>query len=167
MSKTQIPVVDAEPDRLAELAPLLERTGYRLVTASDGQPFLTLWKQKARELKLQTYALYFAARDPRVPWLAKGLTLLVVAYAFSPIDLIPDFIPVLGYLDDLILIPLGVAMVIKLIPADVMADCRSKAEAHLASEKPVFRWAGALIVGLWIVAIGLLACVLYRRFASR
>ena len=82
------------------------------------------WKDRAKTLKRETFTLYLACRHPRVPWYAKLLALIVVAYALSPIDLIPDFIPVLGYLDDLVLIPLGLMLVIRLIPADVLAECR-------------------------------------------
>ncbi|MCK7512393.1 MAG: DUF1232 domain-containing protein [Desulfobacterales bacterium] len=85
------------------------------------------WKAKARKLKQEVHALYLASKDRRVPWHARVLAVVVVAYAFSPIDLIPDPIPVLGYLDDLILIPLGIALVIKLVPADVLQDCREQA----------------------------------------
>jgi uncharacterized membrane protein YkvA (DUF1232 family) len=89
--------------------------------------FLEQWKQKAHELKIQVYTLYLAYRDPRTPWYAKVFAALVVGYAFSPIDLIPDFIPVLGYLDDLILIPLGVQIALNLIPVEIMEDCREQA----------------------------------------
>ena len=78
--------------------------------------FLTKWRQWANQLKIETYALYLAYRDPRMPWYARLLAVVVAGYAFSPIDLIPDFIPVLGHLDDLVLIPLGVVLAIKLIP---------------------------------------------------
>ena len=91
------------------------------------------WKARARALKRDTYALYLACRDPRVPWYAKALAAAVVAYALSPIDLIPDFIPVLGYLDDLLLVPLGLALALRLIPAPVMAECRREAAARLAA----------------------------------
>jgi uncharacterized membrane protein YkvA (DUF1232 family) len=84
------------------------------------------WRQRARSLRKETYALYLAARDPRVPWYAKLIAVCVVGYAFSPIDLIPDFIPVLGYVDDLVLVPLGIALVLKMIPGEVMADCRER-----------------------------------------
>lgn len=97
---------------------------------------LTLWtalREKARLLKGDTVAVYFACRDPRVSWGAKVIAGCVVAYAFSPIDLIPDFIPVLGYLDDLLLVPLGVALVVKMIPASVMDDCRIQAQDALAT----------------------------------
>ena len=102
------------------------------------------------------YALYFAVRDPRVAWPAKLLAACVVGYAFSPIDLVPDFIPVLGYLDDLVLIPLGVLAVRALIPPDVLADCREKARALTA--KPVNRVGAAVIVLIWIL---LAAAALY------
>ena len=85
------------------------------------------WKQRAKELKREVYALHFACRDPRVPWYAKALAIGIVAYAFSPIDLIPDFIPVLGYLDELILIPLGVVAIRAMVPAAVMDECRDRA----------------------------------------
>jgi uncharacterized membrane protein YkvA (DUF1232 family) len=91
------------------------------------QPF-AVWTQKARLLQRETVTLYLACRHPRVPWYAKILALIVVGYALSPIDLIPDFIPVLGYLDDLILIPLGIMLVIRLVPADVIVECRAKSD---------------------------------------
>lgn len=84
------------------------------------------WRQRARRLKKETYALHLASKDPRVPWYAKLLAVSVVGYLFSPIDLIPDFIPVLGYVDDLVLVPLGIALVLKMIPGAVMAECREK-----------------------------------------
>src|SRR2546423_2275266 len=94
--------------------------------------FLAAWKQQARRLKTETYALYLAYRDPRVPWYARLVAAGVVAYALSPIDLIPDFIPILGYLDDLILVPLGFALALRLIPAPVLAECRAAAEVKVA-----------------------------------
>ena len=117
---------------------------------------LQKWKQRARALKKEVYALSLAYRDPRTPWYGKAFTALVVAYAFSPIDLIPDPIPVLGYLDDLILIPLGIALAIRMIPADVIADARAEAETVLREGKPV-SWAGAILVGvIWVALAGLL-----------
>lgn len=86
-------------------------------------PLLENLKQRARGLKAETFALYLAARHPRTPWYAKLFVAGIVAYAFSPMDLIPDFVPVLGYLDDLILLPLGIAVAIKMIPASVLAEC--------------------------------------------
>lgn len=101
----------------------------------------------ARTLKAQTLTVYFAARDPRMPWVARAVALAVAAYALSPIDLIPDFIPVLGLLDDLLIVPLGLALVIRLTPRAVLDDARRAAEA--AVERPVGRVAAALIVVLW------------------
>lgn len=108
------------------------------------------WKATARRLKQEVYALYLASRDRRVPWYARVIAAAVVAYAFSPIDLIPDPIPVLGYLDDLILIPLGIALVIKLIPAEVLQDCREKAVSAMKSGKPRNWIAGGVIILIWI-----------------
>ena len=102
-----------------------------------------------RALKRETYALLLACRHGRTPWYAKLAAGLVVAYAFSPIDLIPDFIPVLGLLDDMLIVPLGVVLVRSMVPAEVMEDCRGRAEAALGSERPVC-WTGAVvIVALW------------------
>jgi len=108
------------------------------------------WKRRAKDLKREVYALYFACRDSRVPWYAKALALGVVAYAFSPIDLIPDFIPVLGYLDDLVLLPLGILAVRAMVPPVVMADCRLKATE--LETKPVNWPAAVVIVAIWLGA---------------
>ncbi len=108
-------------------------------------------KARAKALQTEIYALYLAARDPRTPWTARLLVLLVVAYALSPIDLIPDFIPVLGYLDDLIIVPAGIALALRLIPAQVMADARRRARLEPPRS---LGFAGALtIILIWIVAI--------------
>lgn len=119
---------------------------------------------RARDLKRQVFVLAAACRDPRVPWYVKALALGVVAYAFSPIDLIPDFIPVLGLLDDLILVPLGIMLVLKLIPAPVLADCRAQADALQAGERPTSRIAAAVVVAVWLLGAGWLAWALYRVF---
>jgi len=108
-------------------------------------------KQRVRHLRAETFALYLAARDPRTPWYVKLLVAAIVAYAFSPIDLIPDFVPILGYLDDLILIPMGIALAIKLIPHSVLAECRTHAQEAIRNENPVSRIAGAVIVVIWLV----------------
>jgi len=113
------------------------------------------WKAKARKLKLEVYALYFASRDRRVPWHARVAAAVVVAYALSPIDLIPDPIPVLGYLDDRILIPLGIALVIKLIPAEVLQDCREKAALTMKAGKPKNWVAGGIIILIWVCLFAL------------
>ena len=108
------------------------------------------WKQRARQLKIETYALYLAYRDPRVPWGAKVFVACVVGYAFSPIDLIPDFIPILGYLDDLILVPLGIKIALSMIPAEVMRESREKAQETMRQGKPVNRIAAMVIVLVWL-----------------
>jgi uncharacterized membrane protein YkvA (DUF1232 family) len=126
--------------------------------------FLEKLKQRSRHLKADTLAVYFAARDPRTPWYAKLLVAGIVAYAFSPIDLIPDFVPVLGYLDDLILIPMGIALAIKLIPKSVLAECRVRAQESIQRTKPVSFVAGALIVVIWLVLAALCIRWVYRAF---
>ena len=105
-------------------------------------------KKRAYHLKAEIFALYLAAYDPRTPWYAKILVADVVAYAFSTIDLIPEFVPVIGYLDDLILIPMGIALAIKLIPHTVLAECRARAQETMQKGKPVSRFAGAVVVAL-------------------
>jgi uncharacterized membrane protein YkvA (DUF1232 family) len=112
---------------------------------------LTSWKTRARQLKAETYALYLAYRDPRVPWYAKLLAACVVAYAFSPLDLIPDFIPVLGYLDDLILVPLGISLAIKLIPSHVLAECRHKAQNAMKPDRSTNWWAAGIVIAIWLL----------------
>ena len=107
--------------------------------------------------------MYFACRDPRTPWFAKVVAGAVVAYALSPIDLIPDFIPVLGYLDDLIIVPLGIALAVKMIPNAVLVDCRMRAQA--ASERPTNRKAAAIVVAIWVAAAALLIWLAYRAFS--
>lgn len=110
-------------------------------------------KQWAKKLKAKTYVLYLARKDPRIPWYAKVLAILVVGYAFSPIDLIPDPIPILGYLDDLILVPLGIALVVRFIPNDVWAEYTKKAEARIGTEQPKSWLAGAIIVLIWLMTL--------------
>ena len=108
-------------------------------------------KEHARKLKLQTFTVYFAARDPDMPVLVRFLAVMVVAYALSPIDLIPDFIPVLGYLDDLIIIPLGLALIIRFTPAKVIESARLKAAQSV--EKPVSYAAAIFCILVWL-AVG-------------
>jgi len=126
--------------------------------------WLAKWKEKAEALEEQVYALYFATRDPRTPWFAKALAAVLVAYAFSPIDLIPDFIPILGYLDDLILLPLGAALAIRMIPAEVMDECRLRAAEHLRDAKPRYRIMIPVVIALWILILGLLVYWLKKFF---
>ena len=121
------------------------------------------WKRWAGRLKSETYALYLAYRDPRVPWYAKLFAALVVGYAFSPIDLIPDPIPILGYLDDLILIPIGVAFAVRMIPEDVLSESRQEArEMVKRGERPVSRAAAVVIVVLWLT-LGMLGVLIMVR----
>ena len=114
-------------------------------------------KQRATALKTDANALYVAARDPRVPWYAKAFMGLVLAYAFSPVDLIPDFIPVLGYLDDLLIVPLGIALVLKMIPAEVLIDARLKVEELSQKGEPVIRGGAVIVVIVWLVILALMA----------
>jgi uncharacterized membrane protein YkvA (DUF1232 family) len=106
-------------------------------------------KERARLLKRETLTLYFAVRDPRTPWYAKLVAAGVVAYALSPIDLIPDFIPVLGYLDDLIIVPAGIALVLRMVPANVLSDCREKASQQAA--RPISRTGAAVVIAVWLL----------------
>ncbi len=122
-------------------------------------------KEQAKKLERETVALYLAARDPRVPWYAKVFLACVVAYALSPIDLIPDPIPILGYVDDLLLLPAGIYLALKMIPEPVLEECRQRASA--ANEKLPLNWlAAAVIVLLWIAAVILLGSYLMRTIRS-
>ena len=116
----------------------------------------------ARGLKIEVYALYLAYRDPRVSWYARVFVAVIVGYAFSPIDLIPDVVPVLGYLDDLVVVPLGVALAIKMIPPHVLAECREKARD--ARDRPVNRVAAVVIVLVWIALAVLAVRIVARVF---
>lgn len=122
-----------------------------------------IWKQRARRLKVEIYTIYMAYRDPRVPRYARIFAACLVAYAFSPIDLVPDFIPVLGYLDDLVLIPLGISLALKMIPRQVLQECRQKALEAAGQGKPVSRAAAALIILIWL-ALTVWAAVLAAPF---
>ena len=123
---------------------------------------LTELKGWARSIKLEAHALYIAARHPRTPWYAKALALAIAAYALSPIDLIPDFIPILGFVDELVLLPLAIAGVLKLVPADVMAESRAAATA--AAELPVNHTAAAAIVLIWVASIATTGWLTYRWY---
>ena len=123
-------------------------------------------KQLTKQLKKETYAVYLASIDQRVPWYARVLAGFTVAYAFSPIDLIPDFIPILGYLDDLIIVPLGIWLVLKMIPPAVLAECREKAAAEIERGKPINRAAAAVIIAIWI-SCGILAAIWLKQIFKR
>jgi uncharacterized membrane protein YkvA (DUF1232 family) len=122
------------------------------------------WKARARRLKREVHAICLAYRDPRVPWYARLFAGLVVAYAFSPIDLIPDPIPIIGQLDDLVLVPLGIALAVRMIPPQVMAECRERAKQEQDEGKPVNRVAAAVIVAIWIGMAALAAACVVRLF---
>jgi len=124
--------------------------------------FVGRLKRWARRLKVEVHALYLAYKDPRVPWYARVFAAVVVGYAFSPIDLIPDPIPVLGYLDDLVLIPLGVALAVRMIPPQVLAECREKAREM--KDRPVSRVAAVVVVAVWVALAALAVWLMARAF---
>jgi len=119
-------------------------------------------KEWAKRVRLDVLALYLAARDPRVPWYAKALAALVAAYALSPIDLIPDFIPVLGYFDDLVVLPLGIKVAIRMIPDDVMADLRKQAEERMLT-RPRSAVGAVIVILVWLTAAVILVRILFKR----
>ena len=110
-------------------------------------------KRKAAQLHQEIYAMYLAYKDPRVPWFAKLFAACVIAYALSPIDLIPDFIPVLGYLDDLILLPIGIGMALKMIPSTVMAECRQEASKRSAVDAPKSHVGATVVIAIWLILL--------------
>jgi uncharacterized membrane protein YkvA (DUF1232 family) len=118
-------------------------------------PLLDELKQRAHRLKAETFVLYLAARHPDTPWYAKLLVAAIMAYALSPIDLIPDFIPIVGYLDELVLIPMGIALAIRMVPSSVLAECRARAQELMENDKPVSRIAGVVIVTIWLALTAL------------
>jgi uncharacterized membrane protein YkvA (DUF1232 family) len=127
---------------------------------------INVWRQQARRLKTETYTLYLAYKDSRTPWYARLFAALVVGYAFSPIDLIPDFVPVLGYLDDLILVPLGAALALKMIPPDVLTENRDKASELMSEGRPT-NWAAAVVVVvLWLLLVVVAVVFIARLFQS-
>ena len=125
---------------------------------------LTKLKNYARKLKQNLFVLYLAYKDNRVPWYAKWVAICVVAYAFSPIDLIPDFIPVLGYLDDIIIVPLGISLALKLIPAYIIEENREKAEEIRKNGKPKNWFVAVLFILIWISLAFWVGKLLYGIF---
>lgn len=119
-------------------------------------------KAKAQQLKTETYALYLAYRHPQVPWYAKVFAACVVGYLISPIDLIPDFIPVLGYLDDLILVPLGITLALKMIPKTVWDECRQEAQKTINQDMPRNWTAAGFIIAIWILMVALVMAFIVR-----
>lgn len=120
-------------------------------------------KQWARAIVRDVLALWLAARDPRVPWIAKAVAAIVAAYALSPIDLIPDFIPVIGYLDDLVLVPLGILLAVRLIPPELMAEFRAAAQDRA---RPVSRAGAVIIVAIWIGCIAIISWIAWPKLAG-
>ena len=121
------------------------------------------WRQRAAEVRRDTLALYLACRDPRVPWHVKLLAGSVVAYALSPIDLIPDLIPVLGYLDDLVIVPLGLLLVRRLIPAELFAEHRAVAASRLAAGTPRSWIGAAIVISIWAAVLGVVLFAVFVR----
>ena len=130
------------------------------MTASDK------WRKNVHRLKIEIYTLYLAYRHPQVPWYARVWAACVVAYAFSPFDLIPDFIPVLGHLDDLIIVPMGVVLARKMIPRLVLDECRLKAEEMTNQAQPTNWKAAAMIVVIWVFLV-IFAVVFFTKLFSR
>jgi uncharacterized membrane protein YkvA (DUF1232 family) len=135
--------------------------------AKSGLPIMSVirqWKRRVQQLKVETYALYLACRDPRTPWYAKLLAAGVVAYAVSPIDLIPDFIPVLGVLDDLVIVPLGTLLAIKMVPKEVMVECREKARNAMepSASKRTRCLVAATVVAIWCLLAALVILLAFK-----
>ena len=128
--------------------------------------FLNALKDRARQLQTELHAIYLAYKDPRTPLHAKILIACVVGYAFSPVDLIPDFIPVLGYLDDLILVPIGIALALRMIPPAVLAECREKARVAGDQKNPRNWIAASVIVALWLLFASLAFLLLSWYFRT-
>jgi uncharacterized membrane protein YkvA (DUF1232 family) len=133
------------------------------IDRKEAMSLVDRWKLRARQLRTELRALYSAYRDPRVPWYARVVAACVLAYAFSPIDLIPDPIPILGYLDDLVLVPLGIALAIHLMPADVLREHREAAHLAEDEERPVNRVGAGIVILVW-VALFILGVWLVRRW---
>jgi uncharacterized membrane protein YkvA (DUF1232 family) len=125
---------------------------------------LQTWKRRARQLSAQTYALSLACRHPRTPWYAKVFAALIVGYVFSPIDPIPDFIPGVGLLDEMVVVPIGVLIAAKIIPRQVMEECQEKACEMADGEKPVSRVAAMVVVAVWLLCVALAVLLALRVF---
>src|ERR671921_311172 len=122
------------------------------------------WKRRARQLSSYTYTLYLAYRHPRTSWYAKVFAALIVGYVFSPIDPIPDFIPGVGLLDEMVVVPVGVLIATKMIPAEVFAECQEEAREVAEGEKPVSRLAAVVVVTVWLLCLALAVFLALRIF---
>ncbi len=119
------------------------------------------WKTKSKQLRSEVYALYLASKHPRTPWYAKAFAVLIIGYALSPIDLIPDFIPIVGYMDDLIIVPVGISLLVKMIPKEILEECREQARSQSVGKKRG-NWAAALIIVLiWLLVIYIILRLLW------
>jgi len=125
------------------------------------------WKAKSKQLRTEVVTLYLACKHARTPWYAKALAALIIGYALSPIDLIPDFIPLLGYLDDLILIPEGITLLVKIIPKDILEECRTKAQSGFSDGKPKNWVAAIIIVLIWLLVLYLILGLIWRLFSKQ
>ena len=125
---------------------------------------LKTWKRWARQLSAQTYALYLAYRHPKTPWYAKVFAALIVGYVFSPIDPIPDFIPGVGLLDEMVVVPIGVLIAAKMIPREVFEECQEKAREVAEGKKPVSRVAAVVVVAVWLLCVALAVFLAARVF---
>ena len=123
-------------------------------------------KEFARIIKGEIHTIYLVARHPRTPKLAKLLAIFVVAYALSPIDLIPDFIPVLGYLDDLIIVPLGIYFLLKIVPQDIIEECRKIASEKIHEDLPSSKKAAAVIITLWLIFLAGFIWISYSKWVE-
>src|SRR5215211_1393006 len=123
-----------------------------------------VWKRRARQLSAHTYTLYLAYRHPRTPWYAKVFAALIVGYVFSPIDPIPDFIPVVGLVDEMVVVPIGILIATKMIPPEVFEECREKAREVEEGEKPVSRVAAFVVVAIWLLCVALAVYLALRVF---
>ena len=125
---------------------------------------LEAWKRRARQLTAQTYTLYLAYRHPKTPWYAKVFAALVVGYVFSPVDPIPDFIPGVGLLDEMVVVPIGVLIAAKMIPREVFEECREKAREVEEGEKPVSWVAAVIVISVWLLCVAMAVLLALRIF---
>ena len=128
---------------------------------------MKMWKAKVRKIKIETYTLYLASKHPMTPWYAKIFVVAIVAYVFSPIDLIPDFIPILGYLDELIIVPLGIIVALKMIPKPVLLECRGKAQTIMNQGRPKNWFAAVIIIAIWIILAVLIINIIVRKMLKK
>jgi len=137
------------------------------VAAIRSSGLIDRWRVRVAELRAETFALYLACRDPRVPWLPKLLAGVILAYLLSPIDLVPDFIPVLGYVDELVLVPIGLALVRRLIPHAILAEHRGEAARRLSERPPRSRLGAAIVMVVWLAVCVWIGSVVWRSLDGK